>query len=450
LAEHIGDLLSQYKPDKFIAVGEGLSLLRGVLSGPVWFYETTDQFLKYHPFSGFRDEVILLKGARIFEFERIRDALQRKSHDTVLETNLDALAHNLNVFRSLIPSGTRVMAMVKASSYGSGSFEIAGALQFHQVDYLAVAYSDEGVELRNAGIGLPIMVMSPEPGAFATMINHQLEPEIYSIDLLRKFILTLNHRFPALSDPFPVHIEVDTGMNRLGFGMDEITAMVQLVNESGRIRVASVFSHLATATDPSPHSFAQEQIKRFRHVREEILRISGWNPAPLFHILNSDGIVYFPEAAFDMVRPGIGLYGFVSDPVICAKLMNVSTLRSVLTQVRKITAGSSVGYNRAFVASAEMLTGVVPIGYADGFDRKLGNGNYHVRINGALVPVIGDVCMDMLMVDLSGVPEAQVGDEVIVFDQQTPVTGMAKKLGTIPYEVLTSVSPRVKRVFVTE
>jgi alanine racemase len=450
LAIHIADLVHQYQPDKFIGIGQELHRVKGMLERPAWFYETTEQFVKYHPFSMFRDEVILLKGARIFGFERIRDALQRKSHDTVLETNLGAVAHNLNVLRSLVAAGTRVMAMVKASSYGSGSFEIAGALQFHKTDYLAVAYADEGVELRKAGIGLPIMVMSPEPAAFETMIAHRLEPEIYSFSLLEKFVLTLDHNFPAMSGTYPIHLEVDTGMNRLGFSENEIPEMIHALNKTGRLRVVSVFSHLATAGDSSEQSFARQQIRSFESIRAQILEESDWSPAPWFHILNSDGIVNFPEAAYDMVRPGIGLYGFVSDPAICGQLRNVSTLRSVLTQIREVPAGSSVGYNRAFIAPRNMRVGIVAIGYADGFDRKLGNGNYQVRINGIHVPVIGDVCMDMLMVDLTTDPDAQVGDEVIIFDQHSPVLQMAKTLKTIPYEILTSVSPRVKRVYVTE
>lgn len=451
LAVKIAEMVEQYQPDHFVGIGSGISLLsKRVQASNSWFYETTDQFLKYHPFSVFRDEVIFLKGARSFGFERIRDALQRKSHETVLETNLDAIAHNLNVFRSLVQPGTKMMAMVKASSYGSGSFEIAGVLQFHQVDYLAVAYVDEGVELRNAGIRLPIMVMSPETGGFNTMVTHHLEPEIYSPVLLDKFLHTLEHDFPAMPEAYPIHIEVDTGMHRLGFSTDEIFPIIQKVNASGRVRIASVFSHLATAGDSGPFSFAHEQIGIFRKVRDQILQQAGWQPPPLFHILNSDGIVNFPDAAFDMVRPGIGLYGFVNHPEVSLRLSNASTLKTVLTQVRSIGVGQSVGYNRAFSASEEMLVGTVAIGYADGFNRKLGNGNYQLRIRGEYVPVIGDVCMDMLMVDLTKVPHAQVGDEVVVFDQQRPVTVMAKKLGTIPYEILTSVSPRVKRVYVIE
>jgi Alr-MurF fusion protein len=449
MVRQLAELINGYIPQKFIGIGEIMGQLAGMLHCETWFYNTTDQFLRYHPMSGFRDEVILLKGARSFQFERIRDALQHQSHDTTLKINLGALTHNYNYFKSMIPKQTRIMAMVKASSYGSGSFEIAGTLQFHQVDYLAVAYADEGVELRKAGIKTPVMVMSPERGAFGLMIEHQLEPELYSFPILHDFIQYLEKNYPALAHPVPVHIEVDTGMHRLGFDPTEIEHLLHLLQRTKAIEVRSVFSHLATADDLMDHSFARSQIACFEQVKEQFIA-QRLTQRPLFHLLNSAGIIQYPEAHYDMVRPGIGLYGIASDPEVQKALRQIGSLQTVITQIRWVKQGESVGYNRSFIADRELLIGTIAIGYADGFPRKLGNGVGKVRIRQTLVPVIGDVCMDMTMVDLSEIADVQVGEEVIVFDEDTPITDLARTLQTIPYEILTSVSSRVKRIYLSE
>ncbi len=450
LTKHLMELLNRYRPDKFIAIGRMLSSMKGTIEGDSWFYDSTEQFLRYHPFSGFRDEVILLKGARSFEFEKIRDVLQRQSHGTVLEINLGAVVHNLKYFRSLLPPETKIMAMVKAFAYGSGSFEIASLLQYQQVDYLAVAYPDEGVELRNAGITIPVMVMSPEKGSFDILIRHHLEPELFSFSVLNAFIKTLKYNYPAMSDPYPVHIEVNTGMNRLGFESGDTDDLISLLNETDSVVVKSVFSHLATATDASPGSFAIQQIETFNKVRNSFLKKLRYIQPPMFHILNSDGIINFPEAIYDMVRPGIGLYGFVSCPDSQKSLKYAGRLKAVITQIRLIKKGDTVGYNRSFTAQKDTLVATVGIGYADGFNRKLGNGNFSVSVNGKQAKVIGDVCMDMIMLDVTKIGDVSEGDEVIVFNDDTPVTNMSAKLGTIPYEILTSIPARVKRIFLTE
>ncbi len=448
LQHRVATLINDFQPHRFIGIGNIMSGLKSMISSNAWYYDDTEQFLRYHPFSSFRDEVILLKGARSFRFERIRDALQWKSHGTILEINLAALIHNLNFFRSMLNKQTRIMAMVKASSYGGGSFEIASTLQYHQVDYLAVAYADEGVELRKAGITLPIMVMNPEERAFDLMIEHSLEPEIYSFNLLQSFTEALHKRAPSSRAPYPIHIETDTGMNRLGFSPEEIDTLMPILLENPTIIVKSVFSHLATAEDTLNTSFARLQIHTFEKVRKAFL--DGLPGKPLFHILNSAGIINFPEAQFDMVRPGIGLYGIASDPRIQKELLHIGRLSSTISQIRSVPPGGSVGYNRAFTATSQTLIAIIAIGYADGFNRKLGNGNGSVLIRGHRVPVVGEVCMDMIMADVSGVPGVAEGDEVIIFDEHFPVSQMASMLGTIPYEVLTSVSSRVKRIYLSE
>jgi Alr-MurF fusion protein len=445
LLMELAELLNAYRLTGFVGIGTTLEGLKGRLSCKTWFYEDTDHFLRYHPMSAFRNSVILLKGARPFRFERIRDALQRQSHGTVLEINLNALVHNLNYFRSKLHRDTRVMAMIKASSYGSGSFEIASVLQHHQVEYLAVAYCDEGIELRNAGITLPVMVMNPEPATFDLMITHRLEPAIYSFPLLHGFHKALERSHP---NPYPIHIEVDTGMHRLGFNPEEIPDLIQYLSRQQLLSIRTVFSHLATADNRTDTTFAKAQIDLFSSIRDQFT--DAFDPAPWFHILNSAGILNHPDAQFDMVRPGIGLYGIADDPGVARSLRNTVTLKSVVSQVRKIKKGDSVGYNRSFIAEKDSLIATIAIGYADGFSRHLGQGVGSVLIRNHEARVIGDVCMDMIMADVTAIPDVDTGDEVIIFNDRFPVTTIASRLGTIPYEVLTSLSSRIKRVYLSE
>lgn len=448
IRKQVADLINRYSPDKFIGIGDVMSGLKGHLKCKEWYYPTTEKFIKYHPFSTFKDEIILLKGARNFKFENVRDALQKKSHDTILEINLSAIVHNLNYFRSLLEKKTKIMAMVKASSYGGGNFEIASMLQYHKVDYLAVAYADEGVELRKAGIKIPVMVMNPEPASFDLIIENNLEPEIYNFRILELFTKALEKRDITTMPPWNVHIEIDTGMHRLGFDPEELDELIECLNKSKTVKAKSVFSHLATADDNNYKEFAKKQINLFCSIRKKIL--SELLNKPLFHILNSAGIINFPNAQFDMVRPGIGLYGVSHDIDVQKELRHVGRLISVVSQIRYIKTGDSVGYNCSFVAQEDMKIATVAIGYADGFNRKLGNGNGAVRINGIMAPVVGDVCMDMIMVDITNINNVEEGTEVIVFDELYPVNQIAKILQTIPYEILTSVSSRVKRIYLTE
>jgi alanine racemase len=408
------------------------------------FFESTADFLSNYSFTQFANQTILLKGARIFEFERINKLLQQKVHETVFEINLNAMINNLNYFRSKLKPETRVMAMVKAFSYGSGSFEIANVLQYHQVNYLAVAYADEGVELRKSGIILPIMVMNPEDHAFDTMIKHQLEPEIFSFRALHLLEKTINSNPIPLNKPVKIHIKLDTGMHRLGFTEEDIEPLIERLKKNDMIYVQSVFSHLAASDKPAFDDFTEEQIKRFERMSLQFTQAS--DHLVFRHIDNSAGIERFPEAHFDMVRIGIGLYG-TEDSL--GKLENVVCLRSTVSQIKKVKKGESVSYNRSWIADKDTTIGVVSVGYADGLMRNLGNGKLDLWIKNKPVKIIGDICMDMCMVDLTGLNVAE-GDDVIIFNGEHKVSELARKAGTISYEILSRISRRVKRVYYYE
>lgn len=447
LYTEVAELLKTKGVDRLIGIGPSISRQKEVFDLEKSFFESTNEFISTYPFSSFTNQSILLKGARVFEFETISRQLQQKVHETVLEINLDALVENLNYYRASISPNVKIMAMVKAFSYGSGGFEIANILQFHHVDYLAVAYADEGVELRRAGINIPIMVMNPEEHAFETMIKNHLEPEIFSfraLNLLEKIIA--RNAIPR-NKPVKIHIKVDTGMHRLGFVETDIDELILRLKNNPLIYVQSVFSHLSASDKPEFDDFTQEQISLLKRMGEKIA--AAFEQKVLLHILNSAGINRFPEAIFDMVRLGIGLYGIASNQSEQSKLKNVTSLRSEIAQVKTIQQTESVGYNRSFVAPKNMKIGIVSVGYADGLMRKLGNGKLSLFVNGKEAPIVGDVCMDMCMIDLTDV-EAKEGDEVIVFDEEHPVNRLAKAADTIPYEILSRISRRVKRVYFHE
>jgi alanine racemase len=339
------------------------------------------------------------------------------------------------------------MAMVKAFSYGSGSFEIANILQFHKVDYLAVAYADEGVFLRQHGITLPIVVMSPEESAFETIIQYNLEPEIYSLKTLQGFKEALHISFPEKM-LYPVHLKVDTGMHRLGFVQENMNELLEILKNEKQLKIASVFSHLASADVPEHDDFTQKQIDDFNSFYNEVAEVLKYKP--LRHILNSSGIVRFPHAHYDLVRIGLGLYGLDPTATIQSQLETVSTLKTHITQLKTLQTGESVGYSRKGIVNRESKIAILGIGYADGYPRVLGNGVGHVLVNGKKVPLIGNICMDMCMADVTDIPNVAEGDEVILFGQELSIETVAQWLRTIPYEVLTNVSQRVKRVYFKE
>jgi alanine racemase len=442
----VARLLEAKKINRIIGIGPVISGQADKFTMEKTFYPDTETFLQQVDFSTFYDETILLKGARVFAFEQIDRALQQKAHETVLEINLNALTHNLNYFRSKLAPGVRLMAMVKAFSYGSGSHEIANILQFHRVDYLTVAYADEGVALRKAGITMPIMVMNPEAQSLDVMLRHKLEPEIYSFRVLQLFYERVKHHDPAQL-PVNIHIKLDTGMHRLGFEEKDLSQLLQTLNGMTSLHIASVFSHLAAADDAQFDGFTRQQIATFQRMSAQIKASCGY---PVYsHILNSAGISRFPDAQFDMVRLGIGLYGIGVDPEAQKQLQNVSTLKTVISQIKCIPAGDTVGYSRRHLAAHDMTIAVIPIGYADGLNRKFGNGRGSVMVNGTPAPVIGNVCMDMCRIDLTGIA-AKENDEVIVFGDRQPIARVAAVLDTIPYEILTNISRRVKRVYFQE
>ena len=442
----IAELLVQKGIDHVIGIGKSISRQANLFPMEKSFFQGTDAFLETYAFTSFSNETILLKGARVFEFERISEALQQKTHETVLEIDLNALVHNLNYFRSKLSPGVKLMAMVKAFSYGSGSFEIANTLQFHRVDYLTVAYSDEGVELRKAGINMPIMVMNPDEQSFDSMLKYCLEPEIYSFRTLAMLEASLARRTHQ-NEAMPIHIKLDTGMHRLGFDPRELDELIKRLLTNPMLRVGSVFSHLATSDEPAFDDFTRQQIEIFRQTSERLTE--AFDYPILRHILNSAGISRFPEADFDMVRLGIGLYGIGCSETEQTLLENVSTLRSSISQIKEVSAGEAVSYNRHWIAGHDTRVAIIPIGYADGLSRRLGNGKGHLLLNGSLAPIIGSVCMDMCIIDLTGI-EAKEGDDVIVFGKELPITKLAEELETIPYEILTGVSRRVKRVYFQE
>jgi Alr-MurF fusion protein len=447
LYKEVASLLERKKVHRLIGIGEALQRQQHGFPMERKFYRTTEDFLRDFGSNVFSNEAVLIKGARAFSFERISKALQQKAHETVLEINLNAVVHNLNLFRSRLKPETKLMVMVKAFAYGSGSYEIANTLQFHRADYLAVAYADEGVELRKAGITLPIMVMNPEEQSFDAMVANQLEPEIYNFKILNQFTDALRRHSPEAAQRFPVHIELETGMRRLGFEEREINELIIRIKNNRYIKLASVFSHLV-ASDESKHDpFTVEQVKLFEKISVQVQ--SHFNYPVVKHILNSAGILRFPEAQMDMVRLGIGLHGVAATANEQRQLQMVATLKTTISQIKQVKAGETIGYSRKGVAKQDMTIATVGIGYADGFNRHLGNGVGKMLVMGHFAPVVGSVCMDMTMIDITGIP-AREGTEVIVFGNEYSILEIAKQLDTIPYEVLTGISARVKRVYFHE
>lgn len=440
LADAIARVVRRYSINSLVCIGQALQRNRAKFPAGTLFYGETDEFLRQFDFSTLDNEVVLIKGARKFAFERIAARLQRKVHGTVVEIDLGALVHNLNYFKSLLKPATRVMVMVKAFAYGSGSTEIANLLQYHQVDYLGVAYADEGIDLRKNNITLPIMVMNPSEESFDAMMKFGLEPEMYSLRILRSLAAHLN------GAACRVHVKIDTGMKRLGFSVEDLPELTTLLERHRNIHVASMFSHLAGADEEGHDQFSQEQHNSFVAAAGEIASRIGYQP--LRHILNTSGILRLPRFQLDMVRLGIGLYG-VDPTAMQHGLKTVVTLKTIISQIKHVHKGETVGYGRKGTAERDTTTATIAIGYADGYSRAFSRGVGQVLVNGRLAPVIGNVCMDMTMIDITGIV-ADEGDEVIVFGRDLPVQHLAESINSIPYEILTSTSERVRRVFVAD
>jgi alanine racemase len=404
-------------------------------------YPNTREFMDLFNSRDFRDEVILVKGARVFGFEEIVAALEQKVHQTILEISLDAISHNLKLFQSRLKPETRMMVMVKAFAYGSGAAEIAGVLQYQKTDYLGVAYADEGVELRRSGITLPIMVMNSEEIAFDAITDHNLEPDMFSFEMLNSF---QNYLEQSGLENYPVHIEFETGMNRLGFNVGDVERLGAALKGNKYFRVRSVFSHFVASEDPAEDEFTRHQFRLLSRAAGRLQEILEYDF--IKHIANSSGITRFPDMQMDMVRLGIGLYG-IGEMHGENGLRPVLTLKSTIAQVKKIAKGETVSYNRRGVANRDSVIATVRIGYADGYSRRFGNGVGKMIIRGNAAPVMGTVCMDMTMIDVTDIPDVQEGDEVILFGEELPVQQLAGMIGTIPYEIMTGISQRVKRVY---
>ena len=446
LYDEVGEILRQKNINRLIGIGAEISKYSDSFIGikEALFFMSTNEFKQLFPSLHFYNETILLKGARIFEFEQISHLLEQKSHQTVLEINLSALIHNLKTYQQQLNPGVKLMAMVKAFSYGSGSFEIANLLEFHKVDYLAVAYADEGVELRRAGITLPIMVMNAEGSTFDMLVQFNLEPELYSFGILTAFE---NYLQQLGVNNYPVHIKLDTGMHRLGFVADEIKALAKKLSSSAQFKIQSVFSHLAASDNKVHDDFTKYQSELFLKGCAVIQKNTSY---PFIkHIANTSAIHRHKELQLDMVRLGIGLYGVDSNEAMQQQLKNVSTLKTTISQIKKVKAGESVGYSRKGIAEKDSIIATVRIGYADGYPRSLGNGIGKMNVNGSLAPVIGNVCMDMTMLDITGIA-AKEGDDVTVFGEKLAVAELAQWANTIAYEILTGISQRVKRVYYEE
>lgn len=441
LASRIASLVNQNHVQTFVGIGPVLNRFKHFFAPTSTFYPTTEDFLLKFDLNQLQQEIILVKGARVYGFERIIRRLQRKVHGTVMEIDLDALVHNLNFFKSKASPTTKVMVMVKAFAYGSGSTEIANILQYHKADYLGVAYADEGIELRMNNIDLPIMVMNPSHESFDAILNYNLEPEIYSLPILRSWINFLAGRSCR------IHIKLDTGMHRLGFDAEDIQEVINLLSANTNIEVASIFSHLAGADDVRHDSFSKKQLRIFMLEADEISHGLGYKP--LYHILNSSGILRLPEMQLDMVRLGIGLYGVDPTGDGLSPLRPVATLKTLISQIKRIKRGETIGYGRKGIAEQDSRIAIIAIGYADGYSRAFSDGVGEVLINGRRAKVIGNVCMDMTMIDITGI-EAAEGDEVILFGKEFPIQELAQKINTIAYEILTNTSERVKRVFVSD
>ncbi len=436
-------LLTHNKIDTVIGIGESIgTYLKDYPNFKA--FATTQDFLSQFNSDHFSNETILIKGARSFQFEEIVVVLEEKTHETVLEINLNAISHNLNYYKSKLKPSTKMMVMVKAFGYGSGSFEIAKLLAHHKVDYLGVAFADEGIALRNAGITMPIIVMNPENTAFSAMVAYNLEPEIYSASVLKKFIVLAQQK--NLSN-YPIHLKLDTGMHRLGFEGKDLEELIGLLKNNNFVSVKSIFSHLSSSDVPEFQDFTLGQIQKFDTWSSQL--INELNIAPIRHILNTSGIYSFAEHQFDMVRLGIGLYGVGNDPEEMTHLENVGTLKTIILQIKEIAVGESVGYSRKFRATVPTRTATIPIGYADGIPRSWGNEKGYVMINHQKARIVGNICMDMLMIDVTNI-DCKEGDTVIVFGKSPRVTELAEVVGTIAYEILTSISHRVKRVFYKE
>ena len=444
LYHKVAEITNQQNFKQIFLVGNQISRFQEKFNAKTYTFSTTKELLESQQLNSIENQLILLKGARIFEFEKIKSHLELQKHDTVLEINLNAILHNINVHKSLLKPETKMCAMVKAYSYGLGGYEIAEFLQHHHIDYLGVAYADEGVDLRKNGITTPILVMNPEQGSYDVIIDYNLEPEIYSLRVLELFANQL--QLKGIQQKYPIHIKVETGMHRLGFKEHEIDELVENLKKYN-VKVASIFSHLSSADVPEEDDYTMEQIHTFQRVSSKISEALGYQP--IRHILNTAGITYYSDYQFEMVRIGIGMVGISANPKVKNQLQSAVTFKTVISQISEVKQGESIGYNRKYKAEKDTRIATIPVGYADGIPRLIGNKKGFVGIQNQKVSIVGNICMDMLMVDLQNI-KAKEGDEVIIFNGNPTLEEFSGYCQTIPYEVLTSISRRVKRIYIKD
>lgn len=444
LYHKVAEITNQQNFKQIFLVGNQISRFQEKFNTKTYTFSTTKELLESQQLNSIENQLILLKGARIFEFEKIKSHLELQKHDTVLEINLNAILHNINVHKSLLKPETKMCAMVKAYSYGLGGYEIAEFLQHHHIDYLGVAYADEGVDLRKNGITTPILVMNPEQGSYDVIIDYNLEPEIYSLRVLELFANQL--QLKGIQQKYPIHIKVETGMHRLGFKEHEIDELVGNLKKYN-VKVASIFSHLSSADVPEEDDYTMEQIHTFQRVSSKISKALGYQP--IRHILNTAGITYYSDYQFEMVRIGIGMVGISANPEVKKQLQSAVTFKTVISQISEVKQGDSIGYNRKYKAEKDTRIATIPVGYADGIPRLIGNKKGFVGIQNQKVSIVGNICMDMLMVDLQNI-KAKEGDEVIIFNGNPTLEEFSGYCQTIPYEVLTSISRRVKRIYIKD
>jgi alanine racemase len=438
----VAELLREHGVSRLIAIGAQIGKHLNKFTCETAHFSSTGHFLRQFDRNTFKDEAILIKGSRSFSLEQISRLMVQKTHLTTLEVNLTALTDNLNTLRAKLKKGVQTLAMVKANAYGAGLVEVARLLQHQRVSYLGVAFADEGVQLRRAGIAMPILVLNPEPGTFEQMLDYRLEPEIYNLQMLQRYSEAALRSGESVCN---IHVKLDTGMHRLGFVENELEELLLCLSRFRNLKVASIFSHLAAADEPQHDDFTRTQIALFDAMSQRVEDNLGYRA--LRHLANSAGVERFPESQFDMVRLGISLYG-ASATMPCS-MRTVSALKSTVVQVKHVPAGDTVGYGRKGLANEDKTIAAIPIGYADGLNRLLGNGVGSVLINGKPAPFIGNICMDLCMADVTGL-EVHEGDEVTVFGENLSVALLAEKLNTIPYEIFTRISARVNRVYFKE
>jgi len=445
LYEEVSELVNEQKFTSVFLIGEEITQFKRLFASETFTFNNTKELIESKRLTEIDNQIILLKGARKFEIEKLKDLLELRKHDTVLEINLNAILHNINYHKSLLKPNTKMMAMVKANAYGLGSYEISEFLQHHHIDYLGVAYVDEGIELRKKGITTPILVMNPEQHSYDAIIQYNLEPEIYSFRVLELFYAAVQKS--GYDIKFPIHIKLETGMHRLGFKEYELDQLHQSLQDKN-LKVQSIFSHLSSSDVPAEKAFTLEQLETFRKNSDYLIENLGYRP--LRHILNSSGITNYTEHQYDMVRIGIGMLGESSDSKIQKQLHSTVSFKTVISQISFVDKGKSVGYSRKYKTERLTKIATIPVGYADGIPRMIGNQVGKVGINKTLSPIIGNICMDMMMINIDHIPDVKEGDTVTVFNAKPSLKEFAEYCKTITYEVLTSISPRVKRIYVKD